>query len=80
MQLAAGLGGLHERGSGHHDLLRSVVVLSAFALVLGGLDLGLFVGGVQILNDVGVELLNLLFQGRETLYFARIHTSREGLR
>jgi hypothetical protein len=74
------LTGLHERRSGDHDLLRSVVVFSTFTLVLGSLNFGFFVGGVQVLNNIRVEFLNLFLEWGQALDFARIHTRREGLR
>jgi hypothetical protein len=63
LELAASLGGLDEGGIGHNDVLGSVVVLGAFTLVFGGLDFGFLVSRVQILNDIGVELLDFLFKG-----------------
>lgn len=67
LELAAGLGWLDEGGRGHDNLLGTVVLLRALTLVLGLLDLGFFIGGVQVLNDVRVELLDLLLERRKAL-------------
>ena len=45
----------------------SVVVLGTLALILGGLNLSFLVGRVQVLDDVGVEFLNLLLKRGEAL-------------
>lgn len=67
LKLATGLGWLDEGGRRNNDLLGAVVLLSALALVLGLLNLGLFVSGVQVLNDVGVELLDLFLERGKAL-------------
>jgi hypothetical protein len=51
----------------HDNILGSVVVFGTFTLVFGGLDFGLFVGRVEVLNDVGVKLLNLLLERGQAL-------------
>ena len=48
-------------------MLGAVVVGGALTLVLGLLDSGLLVTLVKVADDVGVELLDLLFKGREAL-------------
>ena len=65
--------------SWHLDLLGAVVVFRSFTLVLGSLDLRLLIRRIQILNNVGVELLDLLLERGETLYLAGVHASGERL-
>lgn len=46
------------------DVLAGVVVSSALAFVLGLLDGCLFVALIQVRYDVGVQVLNFLFERR----------------
>ena len=79
MKLAASRAWLDVGWLRDDDVLAGVVVRSAFTFVLGLLDGCLLVALIQVGYDIGVQVLNFLFQRRECLNSRKIPTVTENL-
>ena len=62
LELAASCARVNILWCRNHDLLLLIIIGGALTLVLGFLDGRLLVALVQVEDDVGIEVLNLLLQ------------------